>query len=157
MKHYKDLSRNISIDYAASILHAMIPDSDINWRKLIFSPDYIIRRAELLEADVDVVFVRDWETREDDNVVKILLGNDLLSDSDTVVITDLCFGVSPPNVPTVDGAFLVSGLHIMEFVEAYRKNITSNFVDGDVVIAAPIDRRINVFHHEGAVFRIVLP
>lgn len=152
----REMIRTISLDEAADTIHDILPDSAADWRRQVFVPDYIIERAKELGAYVEAEFLRDWEASDDDELLQALLGKDALADHRIVVITDLCFGVSPPEVPKVDGAFVLHGSQIRAFVEEYRSALAAQFVDGDVIIASPHDRRFLVFHHEGAVFRIRL-
>lgn len=146
----------ILLSQAADMLHSMIPNSDPNWRRRIFSPDYIIDRSKELGASVSVDLVRDWESREDDELVDALGENLADAYDDAIVITDLCLGSSPPGVPKVDGAFVLNGRQFDDFVSEYRGTLTSHFVDGDVIIACPRARYFVIFHHEGALFRIAL-
>lgn len=151
-----EVLETIPLNDAASVLHAAFPDSDSGWRRRIFSPDYLIDRSRALGGRVDTIFVRNWENREDRELVEILLGNFPVSGRDVIVITDLCLGASPPGVSKVSGAFVATGEHLPDFIEQYRSKLVNHFVDGDVIVFPSRDSTLRIFHHEGAVFRVDL-
>ena len=146
----------VPIERAATLIHNMLPDTAAGWRKAIFSPDYIIERAMELEATISNVRIPRWEQREDEELVAILLGKEPEFVGDLLVVTDVCLGGSPPGAPDVDGAFFVEKGAMLQFVAAYRQQITSHFIDGDVLIFSPDEGRIAVFDHEGMVTHIWL-
>lgn len=146
----------VPIECAANLIHELLPDDTAGWRKVVFSPDYIIQRAKDLEATLSNTRISRWEQREDEELVTMLLGTSPDFAGGVLVITDVCLGGAPPGVADVNGAFSVEKGTIFEFIDSYRLHVTHHFIDGDVLIISPEDRRISVFHHEGMVTHIEL-
>lgn len=148
----------IPIEDAARIIHDMVPDDASEWRRKIFSPDYLIERAVSHGASIANSMVADWDRRGDDDLVTMILGADNGGFSrDVLIITDLCLAGTPRAAPPIRGGFLVSGPDIRRFIDAYKERMAPSFIDGDVILASPGDRRIVIFHHEGVIVRIDFP
>jgi hypothetical protein len=146
----------VPIERAVELIHQLLPDEAAGWRKVVFSPDYILQRAKELEATLCSTRISRWEQRDDEELVTMLVGSSPGFAGELLVITDACLGGAPQGVAEVNGAFSVGIGLLFDFVESYRLNVTPHFIDGDVLIVSPVDRRINVFHHEGMVTHIQL-
>lgn len=148
--------RVVPLARAADVLHEMLPDGAAAWRRTIFDPDYVLQRAAELGATMVDVRIPGWEQREDDELVGVLLGSSTASLGELLVITDVCLGARPPGVADVGGAFVVEKGAFLRFMAEYKARITPQLIDGDVIVVAPEERRIEVFHHEGMVTHIQL-
>ncbi|WP_437314745.1 hypothetical protein [Sorangium sp. So ce385] len=81
---------------------------------------------------------------EDDDAMAKLLGLcSLPPDTELVVVTDASFKAG-------SGAFAMSASRFEEFQAWYSDRFLERvFSGGDVIIGAPVDRRLWVVHHEG--------
>ncbi|WP_437904612.1 hypothetical protein WME95_40405 [Sorangium sp. So ce327] len=81
---------------------------------------------------------------EDDDTMAKLLGLSSLSpDTELVVVTDVSFKEG-------SGAFAISASQFEEFQAWYSDQFSERVFSGcDVIICAPVDRRLWIVHHEG--------